>query len=91
MQRRKSRKPKADELAVVDGEHLYRVVVERVLSKDMLLLAESQEVAEDKAYALASGNRSDLPWIEDRMQVRDCTSVKLVDGTWEFCNALREE
>lgn len=91
MPRQTKRRPKVDELVNADGKHLYRVVVERVLSKVVLVSAESQGAAEDKAYALASGNLSALQWNEEYMRVRDCTSVKLTDGSWRLANKIKKE
>lgn len=88
MPRRTKRKPKADILVDANGNHLYHIVVERILSKVALIRAESQKVAEDMAYAIASGPLSPLQWTEEVMRVRDRTSVKMTDGSWEYCNEL---
>lgn len=82
MQKRTSRKPR------VKGRnaHTYRVVVEKVSHQSIAIMATSQDDAESRAYDFAGRHPED--WVDEGAEVRDCTSVLMADGTWEFCNAL---
>ena len=99
MRKLKSRKPRvrssvptASAAPAEDGKRLYRVVVEKVLVQSVLIGAVSQDDAESKAYEMTvKVPRGSLLWREEEAQVRDCTSVQLADGSWEFCNALKEK
>lgn len=46
-----------------------------------------QDEAEDKAYDIAE--RRPDGWADGDMELRDCTSVRMADGSREFCNALK--
>lgn len=97
MQRRKLRKPRvrtsvpsASAAPVENGKRVYRVIVEKVLVQSVLVGAVSQDDAESKAYEMAvKAPRESLLWREEEAQVRDCTSVQLNDGSWEFANAVK--
>ena len=82
MQRRKLRKPR------VKGRfwHTYRVVVEKVAHQSVVILATSRGDAESRAYDFVG--RHPENWVDEETSVRDCTSVLMADGSWEFCNAL---
>ena len=68
---------------------LYRVVVEKVQCKSIIVKAKSRDEAESEAYDIAG--RTPEGWAEDGdMEIRDCTSVRTEDGSWEFCNALKD-
>jgi hypothetical protein len=81
-------------MVTVDGtaQHIYRVIVEKVLYQSVLVGAGSQNDAEARAHELASRVPRESPlWREEAAAVRDCTSVEMTDGSWEPCNALKEE
>ena len=67
----------------------FRVIVENIRIQSIIVLADSQDEAEKRAYdtALLHPNH----WRHEDTAVRDCTSVRLDDGSWEFANALREK
>jgi hypothetical protein len=90
MQRPKSRKPRV-RTKLVNGKrcHVYRCIVEKVLHQSIIIEAKSQDDAESQAYDIAE--RHPEGWKEGEMQLRDCTSVEMSDGSWEFCNALAIE
>ena len=70
-------------------QHIYRVIVEKVLYQSVLVGAGSQDDAEARAHELASRVPRESPlWREEAVAVRDCTSVEMPDGSWEFCNYI---
>ena len=68
--------------------HVYRVVVEKARHQTVVVEATSQDEAEDKAYDIAEHRPEG--WVDGDMELRDCTSVRMADGSWEFCSALEE-
>jgi len=88
MQRRKLRKPRV-RTKLVNGRryHVYRCIVEKVLHQSIIIEAKSQDDAESQAYDIAG--RHPEGWKDGEMQLRDCTSVELTDGSWEFANAVK--
>lgn len=89
----KPRKPRP-RTKTVDGEryHVYRCVVERCFRKEFVVEARSQDEAESKAYDMAwqpPWDDTDL-WREQEMEVRDCTSMEMTDGTWAWCNHIKK-
>lgn len=90
MQKPKSRRRRVRR-KLIGGKwhHVYRVVVEKVLHQSIIVEAESQGEAENQAYDIAE--RHNEAWREEEPSIRDCTSVEMADGSWEFCNALKEK
>ena len=90
MKRQTKRKPRARR-KLVNGEwyHVYRVVVEQVRYQSMIIEARTWDEAEQQAYDVAERNQ--IGWREEDMAIRDCTSTEMTDGSWEFCNALKEK
>ena len=85
MQRQEPLKTKARGNRVL-GEryHVYRVVVEKARHQTVVVEATSQDEAEDKAYDIAE--RRPEGWVDGDMELRDCTSVRMADGSWELCS-----
>ena len=87
MKRQTRGKPRVRRKLIGDKwHHVYRVVVEKVLHQSIIVEAESQGEAENQAYDIAE--RHHEMWREEEPSIRDCTSVEMMDGSWEFCNAL---
>ena len=86
MQKRTRRTPKAEAKKPM---RQFRVIVEDIRIQSIIVLADSQDEAERRAYdtALLHPNH----WRHEDTAVRDCTSVRLDDGSWEFANALNEK
>ena len=84
MQKQTGRRPR------VKGRfaHTYRVVVEKTAHQSIVITATSRDDAESRAYDFAE--RHPENWVDEEVAVRDCTSVLMTDGSWEFCNALKE-
>ena len=92
MKRQTKRKPRVSVAADGTKQYIYRVIVEKVLYQSVLVGAGSQDDAETRAYELASRVPRESPlWREEEAAVRDCTSTEMTDGSWEFCNALKEK
>ena len=90
MQKRKSRKPRVRR-KLVNGEwyHVYRVVVEQVRHQSIIIEARTRDEAERQSCEVAEHNPEN--WREEDITPRDCTSAEMTDGSWESCNALKEE
>jgi len=92
---KQTRRPPRVRSKIVNGErhHVYRVIIERTLHRQFLVEAKSAYDAEQTAYDLAGKPPHDNLnlWKEEEMGIRDCTSVEMTDGSWEFCNALEEK
>lgn len=88
MQKPKSPKPRVRARKVLGRQYyIYRVIAEKVQHQTIVVEARSQDEAEDKAYDIAE--RRPDGWVDGDMELRDCTSVRMADGSWEFCNALK--
>lgn len=72
--------------------HNYRVVLENSYRKEIVVAAKTAEEAEDMAYNLAEAAKF-VPeeWDSPDLEVRDCTSVEMTDGTWRYMNEIEAE